>query len=107
RPSAERAARGDIVNTAFWLDNAGIGDPAHGDAAASAKFIAARIAALGRGDGALGPHIANVARAPVSAAVGLFNALYLLAYAKLSGGHPRATHLIPVKPGAWRLHYHA
>ncbi|HRP10860.1 MAG TPA: GMC oxidoreductase [Terricaulis sp.] len=107
RPSAERAARGDIVNTAFWLDNAGIGDPAHGDAAASAKFIAARIAALGRGEGALGPHIANVARAPVSAAAGLFNALYLLAYAKLSGGHPRATHLIPVKPGAWRLHYHA
>ncbi len=107
RPRAETVAGEAIVNTAFWLDNAGIGDPAHGDAAASAKFIAARIAALGRGEGKLAPHIANVARAPISAAAGLGNALYLLAYAKLSGGHPRATHLIPAAPGAWRLHYHA
>lgn len=107
RPNAETVAETNIVNTAFWLDNAGIGDPAHGDAAASAKFIAARIAALGRGDGKLAPHVANVARAPISAAAGLGNALYLLAYAKLSGGHPRATHLIPAAPGAWRLHYHA
>jgi choline dehydrogenase-like flavoprotein len=107
RPSAETIARERLVNTAFWLDNAGIGDPAHGDAAASAKFIAARLARFGRGEGALGPHLANVARAPISAAAGLSNALYLLAYAKLSGGHPRATHLIPAAPGAWRLHYHS
>jgi choline dehydrogenase-like flavoprotein len=107
RPTASAIEAEGIVNTAFWLENAGIGDPAHGDAAASAKFIAARIARFGRGEGALGPHIANVARAPVSAGAGLANALYLLAYAKLSGGHPRATHLIPAAPGAWRLHYHA
>lgn len=107
RPSAQTIADIGIVNTALWLDNAGVGDPAHGDAAASAKFLAARAVRFGRGEGALGPHIANVARAPVSAFAGLANALYLLAYAKLSGGHPRATHLIPAAPGAWRLHYHA
>ncbi len=107
RPKAETIAREAIVNTALWLDNAGIGDPAHGDAAASAKFIAARLARFGAGAGALAPHIANVARAPVSAAAGLSNALYLLAHARLTGSHPRATHLIPAAPGAWRLHYHA
>lgn len=107
RPLAQTIANEGFVNTALWLDNAGIGDPTHGDAAASAKFLAARIARFGRGEGALAPHLANVARAPISAFAGLSNALYLLAYAKLSGAHPRATHLIPAAPGAWRLHYHA
>jgi choline dehydrogenase-like flavoprotein len=107
RPTGETIAREHIINTALWLDNAGIGDPAHGDAAASAKFLAARLARFGAGEGALGPHIANVARAPLSAAAGLSNALFLLAHARLTGGHPRATHLIPAAPGAWRLHYHA
>lgn len=107
RPTPDAITAHNLVNTAFWLDNAAIGDPAHGDAAASAKHLAARLARFGRGEGALGPHVVNVARAPVSAAAGLGRALYLLAYARLSGAHPRATHLIPVRPGAWRLHYHA
>lgn len=107
RPTPETIARDRLVNIAFWFENGDGADPAHGSATASARYLATRLLRFGRGDGALGPHIANVARAPLSAASGLFSAAYLLAAARLTGRHPRATTLTPARTGEWRLDYHA
>jgi len=107
RPSADTIARARIVNIAFWLENAEASDAAHGSATASARYLATRALRFGRGDGALGPHIKNVARDPIGAVSGLFSAAYLLAAARLTGRHPRATTLTPVRTGQWRLDYHA
>ncbi len=107
RPRAETITREGIVNIAFWLENGSAADSAHGSATASARFLATRLMRFGRGEGALGPHIANVARDPFGAAAGLFNAAYLLAYARITGRHPRPTTLTPSGANAWRLDYHA
>jgi choline dehydrogenase-like flavoprotein len=112
RPRAETIEREAIANIAFWLDNAAMQDAAHGSAVGSARYLAARLVRAlslrGAGNGApLGPHLGNVARAPFSAAAGLTQAAYLIAAARLTGGHPRSTSLVPASPGAWRMHYHA
>src|SRR5690606_17859369 len=96
-----------IVNIAFWFENGGAGNPEHGDATASARYLATRALRFGRGEGAIGPHVANVMRAPFSAAYGLASAAYLLAAARITGRHPRQTRLTPAAAGAWRLDYHA
>lgn len=107
RPSAETVTNQNLVNIAFWLENSEASDAAHGSATASARYLATRMMRFGRGDGALGPHIKNVARDPIGAASGLFTAAYLLAAARITGRHPRATTLTPVRTGQWRLDYHA
>jgi choline dehydrogenase-like flavoprotein len=107
RPTPDTVAREGVVNIAFWFENGAAGDAAHGSAVASARYLATRALRFGRGEGALGPHVANVARDPFGAASGLFSAAYLLAAARLTGRHPRATTLTPARAGAWRLDYHA
>ena len=44
RPRARTVLDNDIVNVAFWLDSASLGDPQHGSGVASAKYLAARFA---------------------------------------------------------------
>lgn len=107
RPTPQTIAAENIVNIAFWFENGAAANPEHGDATASARYLATRLMKFGRGEGALGPHIANVMRAPLSAIAGLTSAAYLLAAARLTGRHPRQTKLTPAAAGAWRLDYHA
>lgn len=111
RPRADTIVRERIVNVAFWLENASNDNAEHGSSVASAKYIAARmLRALARrsGDNApLRPHIDNVARAPIAAGVGVARAGYLLAMTKLTGQMPRPPLSVPVRPGVWRLDYHA
>lgn len=113
RPTAATIRNDDILNIAFWLDNGSMGDAAHGSSVASARYLAARMvrtaAKLGRdGDTSpLAPHIANVARAPVTAFTGLTTAAALLLSAILTGRHPRSTTLTPVAANTWRMDYHA
>jgi choline dehydrogenase-like flavoprotein len=112
RPQPETIARENIANIAFWLDSASMQDAAHGSAVGSARYLAARLVRTlslrgARNAAPLGPHLSNVARAPFSAAAGLTQAAYLIAAARLTGGHPRSTTLVPASPGAWRMHYHA
>src|SRR5690606_37916437 len=71
RPSPQTAIEERIGNIAFWFENGGAGNPEHGDATASARYLATRALRFGRGEGAIGPHVANVMRAPFSAAYGL------------------------------------
>ncbi|MDZ4691582.1 FAD-dependent oxidoreductase [Terricaulis sp.] len=107
RPTPQTITNEHIVNIAFWFENGGANNPEHGDATASARYLATRMMRFGRGEGALGPHVANVMRAPLSAASGLATAAYLLAAARLTGRHPRHTRLTPAAANAWRLDYHA
>jgi len=107
RPTPQTVIGENIINIAFWFENGGAANPEHGDATASARYLATRLLRFGRGEGALGPHIANVARAPFSAAHGLATAAYLLAAARLTGRHPRQTTLTPSGAKCWRLDYHA
>ena len=96
-----------MLNIAFWLENAVSADPAHGSAAASARYLAASMLLPRRWREPLRPHLENVARAPLSAAGSLLDAGLLLAWARIAGRHPRQTRLTPAAPGAWRLDYHA
>lgn len=114
---AALAARPGARNIAFWLDNPPLGDPAHGSAAASAKYLLVRQAGLGRrllAEGwraaalrgeraALGPHLANVARAPHAAIAGLVSA----AAKRLTDRYRRPERLLSAGDGGWRMHYHA
>lgn len=111
RPHAETIARENIVNIAFWLENASNENAEHGSAVASAKYIAARtlraLARRGGEDALLKPHIDNVARAPFSAFAGVARAGYLLAATRLTGQLPRPPLTVPSGKGRWRLDYHA
>lgn len=107
RPLPQTVADEGLVNIAFWLESGFSGNPEHGSANASARYLATRVMRLGRGEGALGPHFANVARAPLSAASGLARAICLHGFARVVGRHPRITWLTPSGAGAWRLDYHA
>lgn len=107
RPLSQTVTGERIVNIAFWCENGAAGNPEHGNATASARYLATRLLRFGRGEGALGPHIDNVMRAPFSAASGLAAAAYLLAAARLTGRHPHNLTLTPAAKGAWRLDYHA
>ena len=106
-------AREHLPNIAFWIDSAANDDPAHGSAVASAKYVAARAARalLSRNaksaDAPLKLHFDNIARAPVSAALGLGHALYLNAATQLTGRLPRPRRFIPASTGAWSMRYHA
>lgn len=111
-PTSETILRNGLGNIAFWLENPAIGDPAHGSSVASAKYLAARSARMlsrrkGIEESPLQPHVANVARAPVSAAAGLTHALALLAMSRLTGRHPQRRRLISSGGGGWRMDYHA
>jgi len=109
----ETVEREGITNIAFWIDNAYNEDPTHGSSVASAKYLAARFASQlslrgGTSIGApLKPHLDNVARAPISAAVGLARALYLLSSAHITGRLPRSRRFTPASEGAWLMRYHA
>ena len=111
RPRDETLAREDILNIAFWLENASNDNAAHGSAIASAKYVAARAlrGLSGRpGDNAhLKPHLDNIARAPISAGLGVARAGYLLAMTRLTGELPRPPLTVPSGKGMWRLDYHA
>lgn len=101
-----------IPNIAFWIDNASNENPAHGSSVASAKYLAARLArtaaTLGRSGASapLKPHIDNVSKAPLSAAMGLGRVLYLLLAAQITGTLPRSRHFTPAADGAWLMRYH-
>lgn len=111
RPRDETIAREGLVNVAFWLENASNDNAEHGSAVASAKYVAARAmrAMAGRGgeDAPLKPHLDNIASAPVSAALGVARAGYLLAMTRLTGQLPRPPLTVPSGKGIWRLDYHA
>jgi choline dehydrogenase-like flavoprotein len=112
RPRNETVLGENITNIAFWLDSGATSDATHGSAVGSAKFVAAKLARalLGRGGDSetrLGPHFANIARAPFSAIAGLSRAMALLLSARITGRHPRSTSLIPAGEGRWRMDYHA
>jgi len=111
RPREETIANEDIVNIAFWLENASNENAEHGSAVASAKYVAARAvrALAGRGgeDAPLKPHLDNIAQAPFSAGLGVARAGYLLAMTRLTGRLPRPSLTVPSGKGRWRLDYHA
>jgi choline dehydrogenase-like flavoprotein len=104
---------GGTPNIAFWIDNAYSRNPTNGTSAASAKQIVARlahhIAAFGhhRDDAAISPSLDHIAKAPISAAVGLSRALSRLAWARITGRPPRSRRFVPASPGAWLMRYHA
>ncbi len=112
-PRAETVAAHDLANVAFWLDDAASDDAGHGSPVASAKYVAAnlvrRLASRGppRAWAPLGPHFNNIARAPISATLGLAHASYLHTLARISGQRPRARRFLPVGDGAWHMRYHA
>jgi choline dehydrogenase-like flavoprotein len=66
-------------------------------------------ALAGRGgeDAPLKPHLDNISGAPVSAAIGVARAGYLLAMTRLTGQLPRPPLTVPSGNGTWRLDYHA
>lgn len=107
RVRPETMAREGLPNVGFWIDNAAHENPAHGSAVASAKYLAARASRLFRGEGAIGPHLRNVMRAPFTAVAGLSRVLWLLASAKLTGHLPRPPLHVPSAPGMWEMRYHA
>jgi choline dehydrogenase-like flavoprotein len=111
RPRDETVAREGIVNVAFWLENASNENAAHGSSVASAKYVAARAmrALAGRGgdNAPLQPHFRNIASAPLSAALGVARAGYLLAMTRMTGRLPRPPLTVPSGKGMWRLDYHA
>lgn len=107
RPLPQTVVDEKLVNIAFWLESGFSGNPKHGSASASARYLAACVMRAGRGAGVLGPHLANIVRAPFSAVSGLARAVSLHGYARVVGRHPRITWLTPSGAGAWRLDYHA
>lgn len=111
RPREETVAREGILNVAFWLENASNDNAEHGSAVASAKYVAARmmrsLAGRGGDNAPLGPHLDNIARAPLSAGLGVARAGYLLAMTRLTGQLPRPPLSVPSGKNTWRLDYHA
>ncbi len=111
-PKAETVVEQGIGNIAFWIGNPELGDPSHGSAGASAKFLAASgvrmLAGKSAGSAAaLSAHFRNVRRAPLAAAAGLASAAWTLATTRLLKQRylPRA----PLSAGGngWRLVYHS
>ncbi len=116
RARADTVRDDGVGQIAFWLDNAESNEPEHGSAVASAKYLAARtmraLSTFGRAGAdadtaRLAPHFANVARAPLGAAMGLGHTAAHLAMARFTGRPVRARKLIPASAGAWRMWYHA
>lgn len=111
RPRDETIAREHIFNIAFWLENAANDNAEHGSSVASAKYVAARmmraLARRGGENAPLKPHLDNIARAPISAGLGVARAGYLLAMTRLTGQLPRPPLTVPSGKGTWRLDYHA
>ena len=111
RPRDQTVSRERILNIAFWLENASNKNAKHGSSVASAKYVAARMlrALSGRsGENApLGPHFGNIARAPLSAGLGLAHVGYLLTMTRLTGHLPRPPLTVPSGKDRWRLDYHA
>lgn len=110
----ERAAlEGDFANIAFWLSNPKNTDPLGDSAASSARYLAARAARVmaGKSTGAMSPsirpHVSNVSRAPVAAAVGLSGALLTLAASRVTRQNYRPKRFLATGRNAWRLVYHA
>jgi choline dehydrogenase-like flavoprotein len=111
RPRDETIARENILNIAFWLENASNDNAGHGSSVASAKYLAARMMRTLAGrrgeDAPLKPHLDNIARAPISASAGVARAGYLLAMTRLTGQLPRPPLTVPSGKDRWRLDYHA
>lgn len=112
-PTAPAVECHPICNTAFWIENPAYGSAAHGSAAASARFLAAFAARIMTGRGmqagqsVMRPHLANVGRAPWTAAVGLGEALAGLATARLSNQQRPPRGYLSTGGNGWRLVYHA
>lgn len=113
RPTTNTVLSENLQNIAFWIENASVDDPGEGSAVASARYLAARAVRMlkrrriDHGALPLLPHIATVARSPLVAANGLWQAAYLLASSRVRGRHPRSTILNPNGRGALPLWYHA
>ena len=103
----------DIVNIAFWLSNPRNSDPQRDSAAGSARYLAARAARALAGkptpamSPSMRPHVRNVSRAPVSAVMGLSEALFTLAASRVSRQRHRPRRFMASGTNAWRLVYHA
>jgi choline dehydrogenase-like flavoprotein len=103
-----------ICNTAFWLANAVSSSAAHGSATASARFLAACGVRLLAGEWGtaeelppLGPHFANIGRAPLTAAGGLAQAAWTMAAARVTRRRYRPRRFLTAGDGGWRLAYHS
>ena len=101
-----------IGNTAFWIASPPFGSAEHGSSAASARFLAGCAVRLVAGDLAaelppLGPHFANVGKAPLTAAAGLTEAAWTLAGARLARQQHLPRRFLSSGAGGWRLVYHS
>jgi uncharacterized protein YoaH (UPF0181 family) len=111
-PHAQTITSEDIGNIAFWISAPMVSDPSHGSAGASARFLAAvgvRMLA-GKSPGAFDtfrPHIANIRRAPVAAAIGVGQAAWTLATVRLIKQRHAPRRISPSSGNSWRLLYHA
>ncbi len=111
-PRAHTVESNGIGNTAFWIASPGFGSAEHGSAAASARFLAGCAVRLVAGDKGselppLGPHFANVGKAPWTAVVGLGEAAVTLAAARLTHQQHLPRRFLSAGGGGWRLIYHS
>jgi choline dehydrogenase-like flavoprotein len=101
-----------IGNIVWWLDSPLRNEAAHGSPAVSAKFLAAfgvRLMAgeWGAGDAELiAPHLANVGRAPWSAATGLAETAWILAASRITRQKYRPKAFLSSGGNGWRSVYH-
>jgi hypothetical protein len=111
-PRAESIEKEGLPNIAFWLANPARGDPSHGSATASARFLAAAGVRMLAGQLSLEipeveAHLANITRAPLSAITGLTQAALLLAAARVTRQRHLPKRFLSSGDGGWRLVYHA
>ncbi len=111
-PRAQTVETSAIGNTAFWIASPPFGSAEHGSSAASARFLAGCAVRLVAGDlardlPALGPHFANVGKAPLTAAAGLTEAAWALAGARLTRQQHLPRRFLSSGGGGWRLVYHS
>jgi choline dehydrogenase-like flavoprotein len=102
-----------IGNIVWWLDQPQRDSAAHGSPLMSAKFLAAYGVRLmagewGAGDAELiAPHLANVGRAPWSAATGLAETAWILAASRITRQKFRPKAFLSSGGNGWRSVYHS
>lgn len=109
-PRAETVTDKDICNIAFWLDGPRNEDPSHGSAASSARYLAAsaiRVMAGKTQNFELSAHVRNVSKAPLSATLGLSEAAWTLAKARVAKVVDRPKRFRRAAENSWRMVYHA
>jgi choline dehydrogenase-like flavoprotein len=110
-PHADTVVEDGIENIALWLDNPARGEASHGSAAASARFLAASAVRMLAGKMGqlppLGPHFANVGKAPISAAADLVQTAWTLAASRLFHQRHLPRRFLSSGGGGWRVVYHA